>query len=325
LNEVKVKKDNKSIELSEKDFEVLFGKVAYVDNELKRKSKGFSAKLAQKCYHMYNVPKDTTENYVSEIVAKEKGTIKELLDLDKGKAYNYIFDRLRSQDYLYVRRLKTKNANEFKYKVYVNVKVKKSTDKYNLLNDIIEEISHFFDIESKNIYDINTKEDEIINKDFFFDIKNDEIIYKVMFYGKPTKAFIYTEELEQEIEKSINNQVNLNIDFCKVQDIDIKVIKNFRKSMFYDIESVDFSDDTIDITDKKTLYYAYIDEFNLRDCEEAFINLSFQGYNVYKEEDIPYFKEVLKKKDNQEFSKNYLRTKFLNKLCDKLSDNSPFS
>ena len=323
LNDLKDKIKEDIDILTKEDFEVLFGKYGYIKGELKKVSKGMSTKLAQKCFHLYNVPKDTTENYISEIISEDKGKIKDLLEEDKGKCYNYIFERLRSQDYLCIRRLKTKNPNEFKYKVFLNIKVKKDTDKFNILNDIVNELS-FFDIISKKIYDTSKSIDKDLNKDPFFEVKNDEIIYKVMLYGKPTKAFIYMEDLEQEIESTVNK---LN---CKVQDLDIKVIKNFRKSLYYDIESIDFSDtedaftDIISDVDKKTLFYAYINDFGLNDAEKTIINLTFQGYNLYRDEDLDYFKEALKQKTNKSFSGNYLRKTFLDKLCKKLAKNSPF-
>ena len=314
--------------LTKEDFEVLFGKLNYFRGEIKKSSKGIADKLAQKCLHLYNVPKDTTENFVSEIVNEDKELIKSLLDEDKGKAYNYIFDRLRTSDYLCIRRLNTKDPKDFKYKIFLNLKVKKDTDKYNLLNEVIESLS-FFDIESKNIYNtskVNSdNSNNTNNKDVFKDtcylVNNDELIYKVMLYGKPSKAFIYKEDLEIEIEDTINK---LN---CKVQDTYIKVIKNFRKSLYYDIESIDFSETEefyLDLVDKKTLFYAYINDFSLNEAEKTVINLTFQGYNLYREEDLGYFKDILKQKTNKDFSGSYLQKTFLDKLCRKLALSSPF-
>jgi hypothetical protein len=275
---------------------------------------------------MYNVPKDTTENYISDIVSKHKQEIISILNnLEKQEAnkklYNYLFDKIKTRDYLNIQKVMVKNPQEFKYKVFCNIKVKKHTNKYDLLNEIIEKMSLTFEIESKNIYDLDKNE----NKEVFFYTNNDEVVYKVMFYGKHLKTPSSIEEMETEVEQILNKiQGEGLIDLCKVQDIDIKVINRFRKSIYYDIENIDFSDDILDSVDKKTLFYNYMEEFNLTNTEEAFINLCFQGYNIYKDEDIIYFQEVLKKKDNQSYSKNYLRNDFFNKLCEKLSENSPF-
>lgn len=274
---------------------------------------------------MYNVPKDTTESYISDIVSKHKQEILIIFNnLDRQEAtkklYNYLFDKIKTRDYLNIQKVMVKNPQEFKYKVFCNIKVKKDTNKYDLLNEIIEKMSLTFDIESKNIYDLDKNE----NKEVFFYTNNDEIVYKVMFYGKHLKTLSSTEEMENEIEHMINEIQGELIDLCKVQDIDIKVINRFRKSLYYDIESIDFTDDILDSVDKKTLFYNYIEEFNLTNVEEAFINLCFQGYNIYKDEDVIYFQEVMKKKDSQSYSKNYLRNDFFNKLCIKVSENSPF-
>jgi len=326
LNEVKSVKDS----LTKDDFEAIFGKYNYVKGELKKGSKGISDRLAQKCLHLYNVPKDITESYISDIIAEDKELIKSLLDEDKGKAYNYIFDRLRTSDYLCIRRLNSKDPTEFKYKIFLSIKVKKNISKYNVLSEIFEEVFPFFDIQSKNIYS-NTKEvstdKDKGNKESLFEVKNDEIIYKVMLYGKPTKAFIYSEDLEKEVENIINKKCSKSLGYCKVQDIDTKVIKNFRKSLYYDIESIDFSETEefyLDLVDKKTLFYAYINDFSLNEAEKTVINLTFQGYNLYKEEDLGYFKDILKQKTNKDFSGSYLQKTFLDKLCKKLALGSPF-
>lgn len=307
--------------LTEKQFEIIFGRYTNKKGKIEKVSKGLCGQLSKKFFHMYKVPQDTTENYISEIISENKSTVKSLLEQSEGKAkvVNFLNDKLRTREYLNIMRVKTKDINEIKYKIFVNVKVKKDTDKFNLLNEIQEEVSKMFSVETRNIYDLDKNE----NKDVFFLLNNDELIYKVMLYGKPSKAFLDREDLEIEIEALINNIETIKV---KVQDIYIKVIDRFRKSLYYDLESIDFSEsDFIDLIDKKTLFYSVINEFGLTESEKTFINLTFQGYNVYKDSDIEIFKEALKTKDGQSFSTKYLRKSFLDRIVDKLKENSPFN
>jgi len=317
LNDLK-QEDTK---LTEKQFEIIFGRYFTRKGKIEKVSKGLCGQISKKFFHMYKVPQDTTENYISEIISENKSTVKSLLEQSEGKAklVNYLNDRLRTREYLNIMRVKTKDINEVKYKIFVNIKVKKDTDKFNLLNEIQDEISKMFSVETRNIYDINKNE----NKDLFFLLNSDEIIYKVMLYGKPSKAFLDREDLEIEVESIINNIETIKI---KVQDIDIKVIDRFRKSLYYDLDSIDFSEsDFIDLIDKKTLFYSVIDEFGLTESEKTFINLTFQGYNVYKDSDIDIFKEAMKKDSGELLSSKYLRNRFISILCDKLKENSPFN
>jgi len=329
-------KNKKESILTKEDFEVLFGKYKLINSETKKVSKGMCDKIAQKCLHYYAVPKDTSENYFSDIISENKVKIKELLEEDKGKAYNYIFDKIRSKDYLYIRRLKTKNQNEYKYKIFVNIKVKNDIDKNLVLSEVMENVSPFFNIESQKLYDTNinsTKSRDGIgsNEDKnLFKIKDEEIIYKVMLYGKPTNTYKYTEDLEIEIENTINFKVKDVLGFCKVQDIYIDVIKNFRRSLYQDISTIDLSCtedstvDGIDLVDKKSVFYAYLDDFDLSEVEQTVVNLTFQEYNLYKDEDLQYFKDALKQKTSKSYSGSYLRKTFLDNLCIKLANNSPF-
>jgi len=325
-------KDKENI-LTKEDFEVLFGKYKLINSEIKKVSKGMCDKIAQKCLHYYAVPKDTSENYFSDIISQNKVKIKELLEEDKGKAYNYIFDKIRAKEYLYIRRLKTKNQNEYKYKIFINIKVKKDTDKNLVLSEVMENVSPFFNIESQKLYDtgIKSKDNESTDEDKnLFKITDEEIIYKVMLYGKPTCTYKYTEDLEIEIENTVNFKVRDVLGFCKVQDIYVSVIKNFRRSLYQDISTVDLSctDDStvdgIDLVDKKSVFYAYLDDFDLSEVEQTVVNLTFQEYNLYKDEDLQYFKDALKQKTSKSYSGNYLRKTFLDNLCIKLANNSPF-
>lgn len=307
--------------LTEKQFETIFGRYTQNKGKLEKVSKGICGQLAKKFFHMYKVPQDTTENYISEIISENKSTVKSLLEQNGGKAklVNFLNDKLRLREYLNIQKVKTKKIEELKYKLFINIKVKKDTDKFNLLNEIVEETSKMFSVETRNIYSISENE----NKDWFFEVNNAEIIYKVMLYGKPSEAFLDREDLEIEVESLINNIESIKV---KVQDIDIKVIDRFRKSLYYDLDSIDFSEsDFIDLVDKKTLFYSVINEFGLTETERTFVNLTFQGYNVYKDSDIEIFKEALKTRDGNSFSTKYLRKSFLDRLVEKLRENSPFN
>jgi hypothetical protein len=110
----------------------------------------------------------------------------------------------------------------------------------------------------------------------------------------------------------------------KLTSLNIQINKRARVSIDSCMSNIDFSDDLIEPSSKKELFYRHIEEFELNPNEEAFINLTFKGYNIYSDLDSEVFQEVIKGKGGARVSKGYLRKSFLERLCVKLTEKSPF-
>jgi hypothetical protein len=144
-------------------------------------------------------------------------------------------------------------------------------------------------------------------------------LFEVEFKGKPSQEYLDENELYMIMEKYINQT-----GIVKLTSLGIQINKRVRVSIDSCMSNIDFSDDLIEPSCKKELFYRHIEEFELNPNEEAFINLTFKGYNVYLDLDFEVFQKAIKGKGNNIVSKGYLRKSFLERLCVKLTEKSPF-
>ena len=144
-------------------------------------------------------------------------------------------------------------------------------------------------------------------------------LFEVEFKGKPSQEYLDETELYMVMEKYINQT-----GIVKLTSLNIQINKRARVSIDSCMSNIDFSDDLIEPSCKKELFYRHIEEFELNPNEEAFINLTFKGYSVYSDLDLEVFQEAIKGKGDVKVSKGYLRKSFLERLCIKLTEKSPF-
>lgn len=281
--------ENTLEKLSDKEF----SKILAIQNE-----------IAKTFRHRYSTPYDTAQSYLLDIFAENKEEAVSLYREDVGKFKNYLTEKLRRE--LKIFRVTLKDRKLHKYKLIFVVESLQNVGKYDILGTLNEEISKIFSVEYSKIRDIKTENTK-------------KTLYEIEIKGKPSLDYLDEMDLYMVLEKYINKT-----NIVKLTSLDIQINKRSRVSIDTFLTSIDFSDDLIDVSCKKELFYNHIEEFELTDNEQAFINLTFKGYNVYSDLDLDIFQEVIKVKGSDKVSKGYLRKSFIDRLCNKLTEKSPF-
>ena len=254
--------------------------------------------------HRYNTPYDKAQSYLLDIFAENKDEVISLFRQDQGKLRNYFTDKLRKKLNIY--RITLKDPSQHSYKMVCVVELLENIGKYDILGTLNDEISKIFSIEYSKIKDIKSENMK-------------KTLFEVEFKGKPSQEYLDETELYMVMEKYINQT-----GIVKLTSLNIQVNKRARVSIDSCMTNIDFSDDLIEPSCKKELFYRHIEEFELNPNEEAFINLTFKGYSVYSDLDLEVFQEAIKGKGDVKVSKGYLRKSFLERLCIKLTEKSPF-
>jgi len=148
-------------------------------------------------------------------------------------------------------------------------------------------------------------------------------LYECSVYGQTLKIWELQDELEHEVYDIFSQ------DFI-VQALELKINKRPVLSIENNSTVVEYFDEEVFSTqDMKSVFYEYINDFGLNKNEESFINLVFSGYNPYNDTDIFTFQEAMKPEyeghRGNKLSKNYISTRFFNKLVQKLKNETPFS
>ena len=263
--------------------------------------------LAKTISHRYSVPKDSASSYLLEVFAENKQEIQNWYINDEiNYLKNYLLDEGRKKLGIY--RVTLKDSAQHTYKLSLVVTSIESTGKYDILGLINEELSKIFTIEYSKLkgnIQVNSKGQPLI-----------EIEIK----GKPSPQFREEEVLYIELEKRINL-----LGIIKLTSLGIQINKRARVSIDNHLQYIDFSDELIEPDCKKSLFYNNIKEFDLNQNEENYVNLCFKGYNPNSDLDLPLFQEAIKSNNGKDIvSKGYLRKAFLDRLCKKLTENSPF-
>lgn len=274
--------------LSDKEFQ----KILSLQNE-----------IAKTFRHRYSIHYDTGQSYLLDIFAENKEQFIELFKTDIGKFKNDLTEKLRQR--LKIQRVTLKDPLLHKYKLNVVIESLQPIGKYDILGTLLDEVNKVFSVEYSKIRDSKSE--------------NKKILYEIDIGGKPSRDYLNEDDLYMVIEKYINNTK-----IVKVTSLGIQINKRARVSIDSLLTSIDFSDDLIEPDCKKELFYKYIDEFDLTSNEETFINLTFKGYDVNSDEDFVTFQEAIKGKNDVLVSKKYIRKSFFDRLCKKLTSNSPF-
>lgn len=262
--------------------------------------------LAKTLRHRYSVEYTTAQDKLLEVYSEKKAHYNGLfLEGNIQKLKNDFMDEVRKK--LNIIRVTLKNKDTWKYKLNITIQALQNVGKYDILNICSEKIVEILSIEYVKIRQV---EQDNKNKTF----------YEIEVSGKPSSLFQDEELLYMEIEKLLNT-----LEYIKVVSIGINVNKRARVYIDNLLEFVDFSDDFIDVDTKKEVFYKNIDSFELTENEHSFVNLVFKGYNPYSENDILVFLEAIKGRNpNEKPSKKYIKGSFFDRLCNKLSSNSPF-
>ena len=261
--------------------------------------------IAKSFRHKYRVPYDTAQSYLLEIFSEFKDEIIQLYNSNQGNFLNNFFtEKLRKK--LKIHRVTLKDPNLHSYKVTCVVEMVENIGKYDILEVINCEIQKVFSIEYSKIRDIKSE-------------NTNKILYEIEFKGKPSTQYLDETDLEIIIEKYINSTK-----IVKLTSVGIRINKRARVSIDSMLTNIDFSDDLIEPSCKKELFYNHIKEFELSENEETFINLTFKGYNVYSDLDVSIFQDSIKGKNDTKVSTGYLRKSFFDRLCLKLTEKSPF-
>ena len=262
--------------------------------------------LSKTLRHRYDIDYSTAQDKLLEVYSEKKAYYNGLfLDGNLQKLKNEFMDEARKK--LGIIRVTLKNPDTWKYKLNITIQALQNVGKYDLLGLCSDKLLEIFSAEYTKVRDIEQE-----NKD--------KILYEIELSGKPSKMFQDEELLYMEIEKLLNS-----LEQVKVVSIGININKRARVSIDNLLEYIDFSDDLISVDTKKEVFYKNIDSFELTENEHSFVNLVFKGYNPYCDKDIEVFLEAIKGRNpNDKPSKKYIRSSFMDRLCNKLSTNSPF-
>lgn len=282
------------------------------ENKLKLSDKEFQKLLtlmnsiSKTMKHRHNVAYDTAQSYCLDIFAENKDEVISLFrHNDIGYLKNYLTDRLRKK--FKIQRVTLKDRARHTFKLNLVVEQLESIGKFDILADINEELNKIFTIEYSKI---KNSESENLKK----------TLLEIEIKGKPSLQFIDEDILYIELEKRINN-----LGSVKLTSLGIQVNKRVRVCIDNFLQYIDFSDELIEPECKKELFYRHLEEFELNDNEQTFVNLTFKGYNIYSDLDIDIFQDSIKPSyGKNKVSKNYLRKTFIERLCNKLTEKSPF-
>lgn len=263
--------------------------------------------VAKKMRHKYNIPYDTSQSYIVDIISKEYDKVTDLIRSDsKGRLNLFFTDKLRSREYCAIEKVKILDTNQYKHKVFVNVELSEPINPHDLLYYVSNSVSTIFSIEKSDVFDKDKK-----------GYRNN--LLTLLFYGRASPQFSIQEDLEIEFERLINE-----FDNVKVLDSYSSYVDRFYQSIYHNIGNIDFTDDYFEVADKKELFYEYLDEFCLTENEKTFVNLVFKGYHPNDDSDIEFFIDSMKTDDGSKLSAGYIRNRFFGKLCKKLRAKSPF-
>lgn len=291
-------KENEQKKLTDKQFQKVLALGTKASNTLK---------------HKYGVDKGTAQEYVTEIFQDKYNKIldmysdSQLNEQEVSKKIYFLFlDLMKTKQYFNIQKVTVKDPKLFRYSVNLNLACKEETD-----------LSYLQETLRKNLLDI-------FHEDVSVKLKSlPKGLYECSVYGQTLKIWELQDELEHEVYDIFSQ------DFI-VQALELKINKRPVLSIENNSTVVEYFDEEVFSTqDMKSVFYEYINDFGLNKNEESFINLVFSGYNPYNDTDIFTFQEAMKPEyeghRGNKLSKNYISTRFFNKLVQKLKNETPFS